>query len=140
MSVSCSCGTTFHLRGHLWVVVFELPGLPRRIVAVSLTTKREGSDTTVILGPNDHKFIVRPTVVSFADARIFDKDDLVDRIKKKFFGINDPFEDDMIKQLQNGLISSPFTPGGLKELCRKIFEGEQNSTGPKSDDASSADN
>ena len=124
MSVSCSCGTTFHLRGHLWVVVFELPGLPKRVVAVSLTTKRKGSDTTVILGPNDHKFIIRETVVSFADARIFDRNNLVDRIKKKFFGINDPFDDDITKRLQEGLILSPFTPRGIKEICVKVFESE----------------
>jgi hypothetical protein len=121
----------------MWVVVAELPGSPEQVVAVSLTTRRDGCDTTVILDPDDHKFIVRETVIDYGNTRIFDRNELVDRINKKFFGTNDPFKDDIVKRLQQGLVSSPFTPNGIKTICATIFSTGAPSIEPGPTDSSS---
>jgi hypothetical protein len=110
------------------VIVAELPGPPEQIVAVSLTSKRDGCDTTVILGPDHHKFITREIVINYGYTRIWNKDGLIDRINKKYFGTNDPFENEIVKRIQQGLISSPHTPKGIKKTCAAIFSAVEQSS------------
>lgn len=117
MSVDCSPGFSFLLRGHLWVIIVELPGSPNQVVAVSLTSKKHGTDETVVLRAGDHRFIRHDTVVSFADARAFVTDDLINRIELRFFQVEEAFHEDLVKRMRQGLLSSPFTPQDIKRLC-----------------------
>lgn len=121
MSIDCSPGFSFHLGGHLCVVVAELPGPPVQVVFVSLTSKKIDSDTTVILQSGDHSFIKKDTVISYSDTRQITKDVLIDRIKQKYFGTNDVFDEDKLKIIQDGLLKSPYTPNGIKNQCKKVF-------------------
>jgi hypothetical protein len=121
MSVDCSCGSSFRLRGHLWVVIGELPGPPEKVIVVSLSSKKAESDTTVVLCEGDHPFIKRETILSYKDARIFDKKDLVDRIERRFFEVNERFPEDKVKIMQQGILASPFTPNEIKSICKKLF-------------------
>ena len=114
-------GFTFFNYGHLWVVVAELPGAREELVVVSLTTKRDGSDTTTLLLPGDHPFIQHETVVYYADVRRFDKTDFVGRVESKFFGIGEPFPPAVLGRIQRGLMASPFTPRSFKKLCEGLF-------------------
>jgi hypothetical protein len=106
----------------LWIVVFELPTDPIKIIAVSLTTKREPSDLTVVLSAGEHKFVTHDTVVSYADSRAFLKSDLVARIEQKFFEQSDPCSEEMLAKIQHGLLISPFTPNGIKRDCTALSD------------------
>jgi len=106
----------------LWVIVAELPGPPVQVVIVSLTTKRADSDTTVVLRSGDHPFIKHDTIISYSDARQISKNDLIDRIERKFFGISEIFAEDKLKIIQRGLLISPHTPKEIKSLCRVAFK------------------
>jgi hypothetical protein len=59
----------------LWVLVTGAPDNGQAIM-VNITTLRERSDTTTVLGVGDHPFITRPSVVFYADARPVDPGDL----------------------------------------------------------------
>lgn len=109
---------------HLWFVIAELPGPPEQVVVVKLTSKREGSDTTVVFHSGDHRFIKHDSVISYYDARIFSKDDLVNRIEQKLFEEDDPFPKDKLTVIQQGLLRSPFTEKDIKEACREVFGQE----------------
>jgi hypothetical protein len=122
MPVDCRCGFSFYISGHLWLVVAELFDSPTKIVIVNLTTKREGSDTTVILKLGDHPFVKHDTVVNYSDARIFSKDDLIAKIERKFFSTDKIFAENILRTIQQGLLISPYTPKGIKESCRAIFQ------------------
>jgi ABC-type transporter lipoprotein component MlaA len=121
MSVICNCGFSFRVGGHLWVIVAEFPGPPVTVVAVSLTTKRVNSDTTVELHNGDHSFVKHDSVIYYADAREFGKEDLINRINQKFFEIDDEFDPKILKTIQTGLLKSPHTPKDIKSRCKNIF-------------------
>jgi hypothetical protein len=87
MTVGCTPGFAFFLRGHLWIVVAEISGSPEKIIVVSLTTHKPGSDTTVMFKLGDHDFIEHDTVVSYADARVFEKADFINKIEEKILGL-----------------------------------------------------
>ena len=122
MAFDCREGFSFRLSGHLRVVIAELPGSPTQVLVVYLTTKKENSDTTVVLKSGDHNFIKHDTVVSYADSRIFDKDDLIDRIERKLFKPDKPFDIEKVRIMQRGLLDSPYTPKAIKDLYRKASQ------------------
>lgn len=124
----CSSGFSFRLRGHLWVVIVELPGQPEKVVAVSLTSKRPDSDTTVVLQSGDHRFIKHDTVVYYADARLFSKSDLISRIELRLFEPDEAFSEEKVKIIQRGLFASPFTPRDIKNLCAVAIGQDQSTT------------
>ena len=103
------------------MVVAELAGPPEQVVVVSLTTKRSGSDETVILTLGDHPFIKHDTAINYQDTRRFDKADLLDRINRRFFEPGQSFSDDKIIIIQQGLLRSPHTPNDIKSDCASIF-------------------
>ena len=106
----------------MWAVVAVLPENPERVVAVSLTTKRSDADTTVVFDIGDHQFIKHETVVNYTDARVFNRDELIKRINDKFFEEGQPFKQDKIEQMQQGLLKSTLTPTDIKSLCEKVFK------------------
>ena len=57
---------------HLWVLVTRAHPDNGQAIMVNITTLRERSDTTTVLGVGDHPFITRPSVVFYADARPVD--------------------------------------------------------------------
>ncbi len=122
MIPDCPCGFTFYLRGHLYAVIAELEGPPQQVVVVSLTTKRAGSDETVVLTTGDHPFLKHDTSVNYQDSRIFICSDLIDRVNRRFFTPGEAFPHDIIKVMQQGLMVSPHTPNGVKSLCAFLLD------------------
>ena len=116
VSFDCSCGSTFFLRGHLWVVTTDASNSPENVVIVSLTTKRQNSDTTVTLTSGNHGFIKHDTVVNYADARIVSKKSIIQRVHDRDFEPSDPFTIDLVKKIQQGLLNSPYTPKEVKKF------------------------
>jgi hypothetical protein len=119
MVSDCPPGFAFLLNGHLWVVVACSSSSPNEVLIVYLTTKRQDSDITVILQPGDHDFIRRETVVSYADARIMKKENLINRINSRDFELREPFSADKIQLIQNGILKSPFAAKDKIEFYNK---------------------
>lgn len=119
MSSGCSCGSTFYILGHLWIVIAEIPGSVEQFIIVSLTTKRSGSDPTVVFQSGDHAFIKHDTVVNYNDARLFPKTELIKRIREQDFAAGDDFEASKLSIIQKGLLDSPFTPNEIKDAYKK---------------------
>lgn len=103
------------------MVVAELMKSPDQVIVVSLTTRRAGSDDTVVLSAGDHPFVKHDTAVNYSDSRRFEKKDLLDRINQKFFEPGQAFPDDMTKIIQLGLLKSRFTPNDIKQDCRAVL-------------------
>ncbi len=106
----------------MYVVIAKLAGPPEHVIVVSLTTKRSGSDETVVLTTGDHPFITHDTAINYSDSREFLKSDLVDRINQKFFKPSKTFSNDKVKIIQQGLLSSPHTPNDIKSQCASILD------------------
>lgn len=86
------------------------------MIIVSLTSKKPHSDTTVVLSPNNHRFIKHDTVISYADARIVHSQYIKQRIQERDFEPRDGFSDDVIRVIQQGLLDSPRTPRDIKKM------------------------
>jgi len=67
-------GSTFHLFGHLWIIVSDLSQSTSEIVIVNISTYRNKSyeDTACLLQPAEHKFIVQQSYVVYGRARLVD--------------------------------------------------------------------
>lgn len=122
MISDCPPGFSFLLNGHLWTVVASSPHVSEEVLIVFLTTKKDNSDTTVVLQPGDHDFIRHETVVSYADTRIITRQNLITRINEKDFELRKPFDPDKVKLIQSGLLNSPHTPEDKKEFFRKFHK------------------
>ena len=115
MVFNCSCGSSFRLSGHLWVIVSDPFDSPEQVIITFLTTQKANSDTTVILSPGDHDFITHPTVVSYADAKIQRTEHILKRIEERDYEPRNSFSSEVTKEIQKGLIDSQFTPRYIKK-------------------------
>jgi hypothetical protein len=103
-------------RFHLWVVITD-PDENNQVVIVNLTTKRDGSDETVILNSGDHRFITRPTVVNYNDARVAPVSALAEYVRE--YGNDVDLDNEILKQIQAGVFISSNTKPIVKEHCQK---------------------
>ena len=124
MAFDCSCGSSFVLGGHLWVVITEPSGSPKQVIIVNLTSRKRDSDTTVVLSPEDHSFVKHDTVISYADARISGSAEIVTRIEQRDFEPRKKFRDDVIRKIQNGLLASPRTPKYIKTFFTEYLTNQ----------------
>ncbi len=114
-------GHTYINCGHLWVVIAILPGTNEMALVANLTSKQDGSDTTLILKNGDHPFLKHDTVMNYIDTRDYGKDDLASRIEKRYFEKREPFSSNILRKIQQGLLDSPNTPKLYKKSCTQIF-------------------
>ena len=129
--MSLQCGDTFLLpksgkeTEHLWIVVAEIDGTAREAICVSVTTRRDYSDSTCVLNVGDHPFVNRPSVIFYQDAREMDvalvEKALTSGIRNFVCTPHDPCSDALLERIRKGLIDSKQTPKGIKALCRKLW-------------------
>jgi mRNA-degrading endonuclease toxin of MazEF toxin-antitoxin module len=100
---------------HLYVVVTPPVGTPPLAVIVNLTSQRAHSDTTLTLHPGDHPFITNPTAVNYMHARLLSIEWLKKEIDAKMAWADFPFEPEVLKRIQDGVLQSPFTPHNIKQ-------------------------
>ena len=108
------------------MIITEPFGSTQQVIAVFLTSKKPNSDLTVVLSSGDHRFIKHDTVISYADARIFNKENIIIRIRERDFQPHDSLSNDMISAIQEGLIVSPRTPRNIKKIFRDYQEETSN--------------
>jgi hypothetical protein len=135
MGLKIYAGKTFHLPTppsnipHLFIVVSppdfivnSLNQLVESVVVVNFTTKKSGKDDTVVLMPQDHRFIRHETVVSYRDARFVEVSRICDYITQGTSRFDDDCSDDLLEKIQDGLLVSPFTPNKVKKYYRSILD------------------
>jgi len=99
---------------HLWVVVVAPDPASHETVIVNLTTQRPHSDNTVVLQLGAHPFVLHPTVVVFADARIVDAKPLMALMKAGTFQAHQDCSPVLLLRIQQGLLASAHTPQKVK--------------------------
>jgi len=114
----------WELTRHLYVVVTPPDGDPPRVVIVGFTTKHRTSDTTVVLRPRHHPFFDRETVANYAHASIRSVEALKERIEDGIAEAHEPFSEDDLKLIQQGILQSRRTPHDIQDHCRKMFGDE----------------
>lgn len=119
----CRCGSAFFKSNHLWVVITEPFDSPPKVIIVNLTTKRLGSDETVILDIGEHNFIKHLTVISYSDAVMYPIDHIVNCVNGGSFKQSDSFSLEVLTKIQQGLLDSPHTPKKLKTIYKQLING-----------------
>jgi len=102
---------------HLWVVLTSPQGDTAKSVMVNLTSKSSHSDRTVVLHKGDHPFIEHATVVNYRAARFVNVDEVKKQIRNNMLTADYPFEPDVLKRIQDGILRSPWTRLRIKEYC-----------------------
>lgn len=129
MSYSLSIGDGLFLEkpdrysiSHLWLIITQPFGQPPKVIIVSLSTQRDGSDTTVILTSADHPFVRHSTVVFYADAREVEAN-LLERLVRldKSRLHSHTCSPDLLSRVRDGLLESSFTPRKIKNSFRQNF-------------------
>jgi hypothetical protein len=103
---------------HLWIVVTEPSGTPPEVAIVSISSDRLGKDDTVKLGPGDHPFIRKPSVVFFPDTRVMPVQAIVSEVQNAQATFHDDCSEDLLERVRDGLLASPATPRRMKEYVR----------------------
>ena len=100
---------------HLWVLVTAVNPLTGDAIIVNFTTERPHSDKTVVIQPGEHRFVDRPTVVFFADARFANLTTLLDAaVNQGTASQHAPLDPALLRRVQAGLLASPLTPIKIK--------------------------
>jgi hypothetical protein len=104
---------------HLWIVVTEPDGVPPEVVVVSLSSAAPGKDATVKLGPGDHPFIWKPTIVFYHDTRLMPVHVIEDEVNNARATFHDDCSENLLETVRQGLLNSPATPRRLKAYVRE---------------------
>jgi|GEM_PF-621729 len=105
-----------HQVPHLYVVLTPPVDTPPVVVIVNLTTQTANSDDTVVLLPGDHPFIRHPTAVNYRQARPASVELLKKEIDIDAARADAPFDPEVLKRIQDGVLQSRFTPRNIKKL------------------------
>ena len=108
-------------KSHLWIAVTNPQPDDPQVVIVSLTTLRFDRDQTVILQTGDHPFITHQTVVLYSDSRMVDARRIDAMIQDGTAAGHRPCPAQTLKLIQQGVLSSPYTPRKIIAFCRKAW-------------------
>jgi hypothetical protein len=112
---------------HLWIVLTPARE-DGKAVCVNVTSWKFECDQTVILGPGDHAFITKKSVIHFEDARFVQ----MEHVERLLTGGTDQFvcrrnyccTHVLMDRIKDGLLKSKRTPNGIKEHCRALWKPE----------------
>lgn len=104
---------------HLWIVVTEPSGSPPEVVIVALSSDSEGKDRTVQLGPRDHPFITKPSIVFYPDAHRRSVRDIENDVRNADATFHSDCSESLLEAIRQGLLDSPATPRRLKAYVRE---------------------
>jgi hypothetical protein len=104
---------------HLWVLATE-PDADGRIVLVSISSLRDGTDQTVVLQRGDHPFVTHPSCVFYADAMIVQASRLDEWITGDLAKPDQPCSAELLKLVCDGFAASEFTPKKVLRLVRGL--------------------
>lgn len=123
--MSVHCGECF-LAGeldeilHLRIIVTE--PLAGEVVVVSVTSRRRNSENLVVLGPGDHPFIQRESVVAFRYSEIRTVESIEAALANGQAHRREPIQLDLLRRIRAGLTDSDFTPNGVRQYFAERAE------------------
>ena len=92
-------------------------------VCVNVTSKQSHSDTTLVLKAGDHRFITHESVINYQDAREMPinlvEQALVKKTEQFVCTAHDPYSEELLQRIRDGLIASKQTPKGIKAKCKR---------------------
>lgn len=103
-------------KAHLWFLLVD-PQPDGLAVIANVTTLRHNADRTVILQPGDHPLLRHPSFVLYSDCQIINVPDLQKWIETGIADPNDPFQHEVIKEIQRGaqrVVSTTLRQSGKK--------------------------
>jgi hypothetical protein len=105
---------------HLWIIITE-PDAEGKAVAVSITTQRSHSETTVTLNVGEHPFIKHPSVVSYTHARIIDVKAVLAAIQRQprqyVCRAHAPCTPELLEKIQTGMTRTKDAEKAIKQRC-----------------------
>jgi hypothetical protein len=106
---------------HLWFVITEPDPATNLCAVVSLTTLRGDKDQTVVLGPSDHTYISRSSVIHYIGALIVNEARLSALLAAGTIQMHDCCPSETLKLVQQGISGSPHTPRKVIEFCKQAW-------------------
>ena len=127
------CGDTFLLPKsayaveHLWIVITDPEPETNKAVCVNITSRSGYSEAAVLVQPSEHPFVKHESVINYRDAceldlgKVFQV--LTTKTPQRFaFGIYDPCSPELLRRIQDGLLSSPHVSKRIKEYCSRKWQ------------------
>jgi hypothetical protein len=107
---------------HLWFVVTEPDPATHLCAMVGLTTLKDDKDQTVLLNPSEHPFVTQTSAVYFSGALIVDVREIETRIAEGKVKPHKCCSSSLLKLIQQGMTSSPFTPKKVVTFCKQVAQ------------------
>lgn len=120
------CGDSFLIEDadgpecHLWIVI--TPPSEGEVIIVSVTTKRQKSETLVILRRGEHPFIEHDSVIAYKYSKAVTVESIETAIRNGTAKKHARASPSLLKKAQDGLLESDFSSHGIRSLY-KIFMG-----------------
>ena len=87
-----------------------------QLLGVMLVSQKPHTDSTVVLVPGDHEFILHPTSVDYGTARPLVVSKLNGWIANGRATLQAPMDAHVLRRIQDGLCLSTRTPNDVKQL------------------------
>ena len=110
---------------HLWIVI-TTPDENGKAVCVNISSLRAAfCDKTVIITPGEHPFIVKDSVVRYADAGVLDLKEVHKALEANNYNIvcvlKAPCSPILLRKIQDGLLKSQHASKDIQDKCRKSW-------------------
>ena len=105
--------------GHLHVIITQ-PTQDGRVITVTVTTRHKKSDALVPLEVGDHPYIKRPSVLTFAYARVKTITEIDSVIANRDAKRGDPMDEKFLRRARSALVESQDTPFEVLEFFGSI--------------------
>ena len=106
---------------HLWIYVTERDAHTHLAVIVCVSTLREGKDQTTFLRKDDHRFIRHDSVIAYRYSKIIDCREIDAQIQAKTVEAREPCSGKILKEVQQGVTASEFTPKKVIQFCKAAW-------------------
>ena len=103
---------------HLWILVTDPVGEPPQTIIVAVSTKRFYKDNTVVLSRGDHPWVQHESVIFYDHALIPEVHHLNEAVRRRIAECHQPCTPDVLRRVQDGLLSSPRTPNRVKKFSK----------------------
>ncbi len=103
---------------HLWILVTDPVGEPLQTIIVAVSTKRFYKDSTVVLNRGAHPWVRHESVIFYDHALIPEVHHLNEAVRRRIAERHQPCTPDLLRRVQDGLLSSPRTPKRVKRFYK----------------------
>ncbi|MFZ0803891.1 MAG: hypothetical protein WBQ09_18655 [Terriglobales bacterium] len=120
-----NCGDTFLLEDedgcdqHLCIVV--TPPVDDKVAVVSITTRRNKSETLVVLQKEDHPSLTHESVIAYRYSRVVKIEYIENAVNNKDAARREPASANLLRRAQEGLLESDFVEYGVKAFYREAM-------------------